>query len=512
MVGISGRSRGCVTCRKRKKRCDLQRPECRQCQGRDTACGGYDLDRIFVYQTGRGNDFAAKKPVPNPDTGATPSQPLQRNQMLPVGSVLESKVWNPRQPPSIILPDAFARSAYTEKVMSTFIQMYLPRGRLAAADAEGREFVNMLSLLTVRDQALQLAVQAIGTAALGQSTGDEALTRQGRVLYGAALSETAAALRDSSRAKSEAALMVPRIMALFEVLFGAEASSPARAKSWLSHAIGETALILGRDAEAYSYTDTAHSMFVNTRFRLVVSAVRTRTATVLNNKEWKTLPWRSRVKTVNDTLVDIFCGVPELREAVETLGSSAFSESKAGELRRHTVAKAWTLHHQLQDWLVANPRAIYTPTAPDCFDRINTIKPISFPHFECACGTLRYWVVALLIYSHLDTASGISPEDDWSTEHSDRPHPRKYARLIARSAPYFFQEQHGLTGATTMSFPLGMALLYMSRNVPADSRYISMAMKAWEQPLLASAVRDFLASMTKTLIPPSLAAKSGGEQ
>ncbi|KAF3035835.1 hypothetical protein E8E12_007009 [Didymella heteroderae] len=501
MVGVPGRSRGCKTCRKRKKRCDLQRPECGQCRGREAVCGGYDVDRMFVYQTGRGNDFAVKRPVPDRYTGATSTQLLRKKQMLPVLSVSESTAYNPRRPPSIIFPEAFVRSAYTEKVQSAFIQMYVPCGGLGPTDAEGKEFVNILPLLTVRDQALQLAVQAIGTAALGHATGNEALSRQGRVLYGKALSATAAALGNLSRAKSEATLMVPRIMALFEVLFGAEASSPVRAKSWLSHAVGETALILGRGPESYSHTDVAHSLFVNTRFRLVVSAIRSQKATTLNDKEWKTLPWMSRRKTAIDTLVDIFCGVPELREAVETLSSPALSESEAEKLRRHTVAKAWTLHLQLRDWLVANPGMVYTPTVSEA---TNPITPVSFPHLECACQTLRYWVVALLIYSYLDVASGISPEDDRSTEHSDRPHPRKYARLIARSASYFFEEQHGLAGATTVSFPLGMALLYMSKNVRTDAQYISIVVTAWERPFLPATIRDFLASMGKNVILPAL--------
>jgi hypothetical protein len=416
-----------------------------------------------------------------------------------------SKVDNPRQPPppSIVLPEGFVQPAYTEGALSAFIQLYLPHGGLEAADSEGREFVNLLPLLTVRNQALQLAIQAIGTAALGQSTGDEALSLQGKVLYGKALSDTAAALRDASQAKSEAVLMVPRIMALFELLFGAEASSPTRAKSWLSHAVGGMALILGRGPEAYSYTDMAHSLFVNTRFALVVSAVRTRKATVLNNEEWKTLPWRNRTKTANDTLVDIFCGVPALREAVEALSSPTLSKSEAEVLRRYTAAKAWILHLQLRDWLVANPGVVYTPIVADGTD---SLTPVSFPHFGYACRTLRYWVVALLVYFYLDTASGISPQDDWSTVRNDRPHPRVYARLIARSASYFLQDRYGFTGATTVSFPLGMALVYMSGNVSADAQYISMVTTALEQPLLPGTIRDFLTSMSKKAVSPALTA------
>lgn len=383
--------------------------------------------------------------------------------------------------------------------------MYIPRGDMCATNNEGKEFMNMLPMLTIRDEALQMAVLAIGTAALGKSTGDIALSQQSKTLYGKALKETAVALRNPTRAKSEAVLAVPRVMALFEILFGAEANSGTQAKSWLSHAEGEAALIISRGPEAYSKNEEAHLLFVNARFRPLIAAVRTRKATILNEEHWKTLPWVGRVKTPNDTLLDILCGIPEILEAVDKLTSSIINARRREDLRILTIAKCWTLHCHLQGWLTANPDAFYTPMIDD------SLELVAFPNLEIACLTVRYWVTALLLYSSLDIASGIQPLTDIYTSHPDRPHPRHFARLIARSVSYFFQEQNGITGATAISFPLGNALLYMMRNPGVDSEYMGIIIKAWSDPMLPSAIRDFLASMRQSANAPTLAARQGDE-
>ncbi|KAF2845208.1 hypothetical protein T440DRAFT_472794 [Plenodomus tracheiphilus IPT5] len=489
MVGVPGRSKGCVTCRKRKKGCDLAQPACGQCNERGIVCGGYDSDRIFIYQANERH----KKAAP----------PARETRLTPIKTAANANMGAARQPRpiSIVLPETLRRSAYSEKTLEAFISMYIPRGEYRASNADSQGFVDVLPILVIRDKALQMAVLAIGTAALGRTTEDPNLNRQGRTLYGQALTETAVALRDPTRANSEAMLLVPRTMALFEILFGAD-KNVDQATGWLSHAIGEMALITSRGPESFSKDDAAHSLFVNARFRLLISAVRTRKATILDTPEWKTLPWGMMPKTPNDTLCDIFCGAPELMEAMELIVSGALSPKRQERLRTAIITKAWGLHLQLQDWITTNKDEVVAP------EILDGMIPLTFPNLEIACQTVRYWVIALLIYSNLDFAANV-PETatSWTTTHPNRPHPRMYARLLARSASYLFQERHGIMGATAMSFPLGMTLFYMSRNRAADGPYLGMIMKAWNDPNLPSAIRDFLASLKQGQKMPPLPSK-----
>lgn len=475
------------------EQCDLQEPTCGQCKERGIVCGGYDADRIFIYQDG---GTSQRPKIRDATTNRHLAHRIPGMQ-LSVSKASESAVRDRQQPRtiSIMLPESLMRSAYSEKTLDAFIQMYIPRGHHRTTNGERKELVDILPILAVRDEALQLAILAIGTAALGKSSNDEGLTRQGKAFYGKALTETAVALRNPARARTEPMLMVPRIMALFEILFCADPSSPIQANSWLSHAMGEVILITSISPGAYAETDIAHTLFVNARFRILISAIRTRKASILDKEEWKTLPWTNRIKTSNDVLIDVFCGTTELLEAVELLDTQVLGSERTERLRAHTIARAWTLHLQLQDWLATNPSEIYTPPLTDSF------SPITFPNLDLACQTLRYWVISLLVYSCLDIVVGIKPDSDCDITHPNRPHPRMFARLIARSVSYFFEEQHGITGATTISFPLGMTLFYMKRNSAVDGRYMGMIMKAWNDPLLPSAIRDFLESLKQSVKP-----------
>jgi hypothetical protein len=412
-------------------------------------CGGYESDRIFIYQSG-GSNRSPPKTGRNATTKGSPEPPLRHDmQIVQAKAASNLGTWDARPPTfSVTLPVSLVRSAYSEKTVATFLSMYNPKGSIRVDNTDAREFVGLLPMLSVRDEALQTAVLAIGITQLGTTMGNQDLTRQGRTLYGKALKETALALRNPARASSESLLVVPRVMGLFDMLFGADPGSYSQAKSWLSHSEGELALILSRGPEAFSEDDAAHMLFTNARYRLLAPAIRGRKATILNNEEWKTLPWKGRTKTSDDILIDILCEIPELTEAVDKLAYNIMSELEREGLQVQTVAQCWTLHLQLQAWVDAEANAVYTPEMDD------SPAPITFPNIDTACTTLRYWLTALFLYSSLDMASGIDPTTDTDLFHPDRPHPRPFARNIVRSVDYFFQEDFGITGFTAIWMPL----------------------------------------------------------
>ncbi|EOA85409.1 uncharacterized protein SETTUDRAFT_32615 [Exserohilum turcica Et28A] len=464
---------------KEKEGYDLVQPACGQCVGRGIACGGYDSDRIFIYQRGGSNRSA-----PKGDTSPTPKtyvdEPSRHSfQIVPATSVSAIEVRNPSFTSVSILPPAgLAKSAYSQKTIAAFLDMYNPAGTIETTNVDAKELVTLLPMLSTRDEALQMAALAVGIAQLGITTKNEHLTRQGRALYGKALKETAVALRNPARANSESILVVPRVMALFELLFGAEPQSANQAKSWLSHAVGELAIIVSRGPAAFATDDVAHNLFTNARYRLLGPAIRCRRATILNTEEWKTLPWQGRTKTSEDLLVDILCGIPEILEAVDRL---QYESMDSGERSAPGT------------WAQAEANVIYTPEIAD------TCTQITFPNIDVACITVRYWLTSLFLYSSLDIAAGIDLSTDFSLSHPDRPHPRPFARMITRSVDYFMQEKFGVTGLVALWFPLGNTLFYLNRNREADVEYIKTIMKAWNQPKLPSVMRDFLMSFRMTV-------------
>lgn len=118
-------------------------------------CGGYDRNRIFVNQTSKADTSILAR--------SSPSQ--------------NSVEWKERVSlrSSITLPDDLTRSAYREKSVEAFFNMYIPDGGAHGSTAEilrTNSFVSVLPLLYVRDEALRLALLAVGTAAMGKVTGD----------------------------------------------------------------------------------------------------------------------------------------------------------------------------------------------------------------------------------------------------------------------------------------------------------------------------------------------------
>ncbi|KAL7777668.1 hypothetical protein CFE70_004335 [Pyrenophora teres f. teres 0-1] len=468
--------------------------QCGQCKDRGIKCGGYDVDRIFIYQSSGANSLAPKASKPATTKVACEKPHPYDTQMVCVTPACSQGMRDTRlNPVPIMLPDSLARSAYKEITMATFLRIYNPQGVIRATNADAREFVSMLPLLSSRDQALQMAALAVGITQLGVTTDNEALTRQGRKMYGKALRETAVALRNPTRVASESMLVVPRVMALFDLMFGAEPESANQAKSWLSHVEGELAMIVNRGPEVFSKSDAAHAIFVHARYRLLWPAFRSRQSTILNNEEWKTVPWKGRAKSPDDHLLDILCGVPELLEAVDRLQFEPMDEADREGLQVYTLSRCWTLHFQLQEWVDSEANACYVPKI------IDTSTPITFPNIDIACITVRYWLAALFLYSALDIASGIDPTTDTLLSHPDRPHPRPFARMIINSVNYFSQEEFGITGVMAMAMPLGNALLYMNRNREPDEGYIMTIMDLWHRPDMPSTLREFLKSFRQTV-------------
>jgi hypothetical protein len=338
-----------------------------------------------------------------------------------------------------------------------------------------------------------MASLAVGITHLGVTSNNEVLTRQGRMLYGKALKETAVALRNPARANSESLLVVPRVMALFDMLFGAEPNTTNQAKSWLSHCEGEIAMIVSRGPDFFAENDAAHLLFINARYRLLGSAIRGRKWTVLNEETWKTIPWKGRIKSSDDVLIDILCGLPELLESVDKLQFDPMSEQEREGLQVYTIARCWTLHFELCNWANDKSNAIYTP------EIVNNATPITFPDIDVACVTVRYWLTALFLYSSLDIAMGIDPSTDALLSHPDRPHPRPFARMIMKSVDYFLQEKFGVTGMMAIWMPLGNSLFYLNRNRAPDEEYILSIMKTWHRPKLPSTLRELLKSFRHTV-------------
>jgi hypothetical protein len=402
----------------------------------------------------------------------------------------DARICNPPEF-DIRLLHGFANSAYREKTLELFLTMYLPHCDQNNGDLMVRpnNFVGALSRAYACDEALKLAVIALGASLLGKVESEEEWVRQGRKMYGKALKETRRALLDQKRANSEALLLVPRIAAIFEMLFGADVNPTIQAQSWRSHAQGELAMFKARGPYALQ-DDLAHHIFVDGRLPSIIAAIRMRKASILNNVEWKTIPWGKHPKTPKDSLIDILAGIPEILEDIDHLNPKK-SDLIEDSARASITIKCRKLETQLQSWATIHRQSL---THPD------TENPtgLSFIDYSMANLTILFWTASLFIYGALAV---VSPRYTPTSSQSlllTATDALLYARRIARAVPYFLSSARGIWGATTIAFPMGSSLLCLVHNGMEKNReYLGLAYSAWNNPDLPSAIRDFLNSMKR---------------
>ncbi|KAF2624933.1 hypothetical protein BU25DRAFT_450350, partial [Macroventuria anomochaeta] len=385
MVGVPGRSKGCVTCRKRKKGCDLKRPACSQCLERNIVCGGYDLDRVFI---------TSKYEPPSPLASTRPTP--RRDPTMDLAAVTASSYH--------VIPPSLAQTAFSAKGMEAVFDLFPAYQDAGGALQLVNPFSKLLATLSLREEALRQTIFAVGLVTLGKRSNDQVVLRKGRMLYGKALQELGVSLQNPNRPTIEALLATTRLMGLYEILYGADnGENLTQARNWMTHAQGELALIVSRGPEAFT-TDAAHLMFTLARYNSAITGVRSRKPVVFDEEQWKTIPWRGRVKPASDTIIDILLGLPEVLAELDYLDHMSFGDERFDDLRLKITAKCWAVHCNLNAWFAKNSHEVYTPD-------IEAPIPLEFPNLSVASLSLRYWATATLLYQCLDRALRFSSND-----------------------------------------------------------------------------------------------------
>ncbi|KAK5233737.1 ccr4 associated factor [Exophiala xenobiotica] len=181
MVGVPGKSQGCNTCRKRKIKCDGEKPSCGQCKRGKRECGGYQRDRHFKNLSALDRDtlLARAQPLapltePSAIIYSTPSPfsshtPVNKDQdLVPPRTELQQ------------LQQEGQESTNLSELFYHLVSHYFPRD----------DWVQFLVPLQGTNFSLDLAMSALSMVRLGRLNHDETLRRQGLANYGKALEAT----------------------------------------------------------------------------------------------------------------------------------------------------------------------------------------------------------------------------------------------------------------------------------------------------------------------------------
>ncbi|KAI1426591.1 hypothetical protein F5Y12DRAFT_271498 [Xylaria sp. FL1777] len=464
MVGVPGRSKGCSTCRRRKKGCDGKRPICTQCSGAGLECGGYERGRIFLNYT-QGTEAKAVPVV------------YRKGPEQPHGGVTD-----------IVLSNGLTQTAYVENYISIFLGKYLPENRRGSS----RDWIEIAHELHTSDQAIHFSLLSLGLFAVGES-------QYAIQSYCHALHKLQTGLCVQSRAQSDSALAACKLLSLVELFHGTDENALLQGSKWKRHLSGLLAIIHARSPYSYQ-SGVSHQLFAEGRYPLLVAAIGNRQRAPLNTPEWRTIPWEKEPKSPIDKIYDIMADMSEILADTDEMRCCEDLVLKA-KLHEKVSGACHYLNKGLQNWLnEAGPLASF-PDGDEIMP--NPPSPSGLP---LAHATLLYWTVHILLYStfisiHDPPLSEIPPEID----------PLPYIRSIANALPYFWNASAGLCGANLAALPWGISFQIAYAAPHRYAQEISLLEQFAIQKNGASKVLRFLESLQRNSAGAELAFLGGRE-
>ncbi|KAK4187518.1 hypothetical protein QBC35DRAFT_384646 [Podospora australis] len=467
MVGVPGRSKGCHTCRRRRKGCDLQRPECAQCKRLGLKCDGYERKTTFVHH-GAVSVFQLTIAASSTEARKTVKSGKKRNTTVDKVS-------------TIALPEKLAKSAYECSYLALFFEMYQPGSTASSvsdyAGAGGLSLTSWLVGVQCRQiyhgsPLLQKSVMAICLSTLGQRMQNRQMTEEGLKAYTVALRGMSVALtrNNGKLPPDEAMLAATRCLSLYEVFFGTDASNiPGQARAWNRHRFGEMALLSARDPSMHK-DGWAHDLLADGRMSCTIAGIVTRKDTMFSREEWKTVPWSgTNRKTAMDLLLDIFVDIPKLLVDLDSLTiSPSTTKSKEAEAQSSLLERCEDMLEELEFWLERHAPTKWREVSPrrgrtgyeachyPCSDN-PTADDVAEAHIMCLFWAMQIKVRKVAVFTNF-----LGSEDE-SLPPEELEELVPYAQAILQTAPIFLTPGAGIAGCHLSVFPLTCAVrLFMT--------------------------------------------------
>lgn len=500
MVGVPGKSKGCTTCRRRKKKCDLQEPACNRCLNSGKTCEGYSRYPVFLNRTKqglvkRGRLEEVKGPEEaNGTKGEEPRcQPTLRSSgpivaMAPSKSVLQRDLVRRQNVTmnSMPLPPSTANVSEAQ-LISAFWERYIP-SRSSAQAGYPCAWLHQSICLPNPPLALRLSLKALALTRLGWLHRDDAFIRGGMVVYGNALRELQKALYDKQSMWQDETLATCNVLALYEL----SESTPASIIGYNSHVEVLTYLVTLRGSDQYRYSSPlARAMFEETRLKTMFQSLLHRKASPLGSHEWCTRPWYQKrkeqsQKDIFQKLYDHGFALAALLEEIDN--ADLANEDASTEMIQKYLRRCSAMDAKINLWFKELVRSSDSPVywLTPLNDSIelgpadgyrasicNHNRPFSFPDLKTANVVIMHWALKLAISSTIaiicSTALSTPTFPLQTTARQMLVQHGEIGRLenatnIMRSMPYCLHDSMGLLGAQQSLFALRAALLSLRRS------------------------------------------------
>ncbi|UNI21316.1 hypothetical protein JDV02_007317 [Purpureocillium takamizusanense] len=440
MVGIPGRSKGCATCRRRKKGCDQAIPVCSQCKKSGLRCGGYSRDLTFVHS-------AVQCSVLSSNNGDGSTRTPQRPWL--------ARYAKPSTEAKIIIQDSLIRSAREQLYLGHLWDVMLPKGHRAAVGSARQGdtgWGTLISSLYDKEPSLRYVVVATAMGCLSFSgTGRRDMLIKSLESYTAAVREIGKELKGQAAYERDGLVVASALMASFELVF--VVNDEPTALAWAGHSEGQLAMFLARGPEAFT-NGVAHQLFVDSRINMAMLAIGKRQSSPLNDMKWKTIPWRTQKKSLKDSLMDIILDIPQLLEQLTIL--QACSCPVGGKVQRSQLLNACEgVESALARWASRFGTQILK------FDYTVTGLPLPTPcdgsEFSLLHSSIIYWFTGMMLFSVKSIALNLTTPDGIEMLQVNA-----LARKCGRAIPLLFESSAGLSENISGLMALSVAIRYFA--------------------------------------------------
>ncbi|KAJ8124480.1 hypothetical protein O1611_g9160 [Lasiodiplodia mahajangana] len=363
MVGIP-RSKGCKTCRRKKVKCDEQKPRCGQCRKGVRECEGYDQPTIFRHSSVR--DFAAtshscdRKGIPPrnqplesitwatdqraPDKKNTvPRQerPNQRVHPYTVARAKRAQSQLARTVPLLRTPDSMVLAV--QSITGQFLQLCLP---LSETQEAPLAWLGDIKDMGQDIDALPLAMSALALGWAGHVDNQPHLADKGLQLYNAAIRQ----LRDDMNTYTPLqSLIVTTIFVAFELCQFGSKGNPG----WLAHMKGIAAFLQALGPEKVS-TDPYLKIYSFCRVVFIMQGLTRRRSVCASSHMWIHGPFRNHKKNAYHQFYDLSAEACGLLGCSDDLGQ-AEDGSQANEVKpkqaQQVLHDMLSLISRLKKWM-----------------------------------------------------------------------------------------------------------------------------------------------------------------
>ncbi|KAK4502712.1 hypothetical protein PRZ48_006138 [Zasmidium cellare] len=299
MVGVPGRSQGCITCRRRRVKCDLRAPHCKRCYKGGKTCEGYEPYRSFV------NTFFDS--FTDHDASEIDWVKLEGGHQYEF--VFENDVMQPQNP--------FASYA----CFKNSVQLGLWDCHILQRLFSKQHCDNIRPWVDAVMQSNRTSVGRDAILALAQSLAareDGAEKEAAAAQYSRAIN-----LLHSNLTNDECKDDLNNLAAIV-IFYYYEMTSATHMDGWAFHAAGMAHVVELRGPESFQ-SGAAKSLFIICRFKIIYQALLQRKRTFLSQPKWKTVPWQgtsSDPKNHIQRLKDTFADLPGLLEDGDALCST----------------------------------------------------------------------------------------------------------------------------------------------------------------------------------------------